>query len=944
MKTKTFIGSPILPLDAARKGIFGLEATFTGSGGIIFGADDIRLKTFRRNVQNQSGENYISYYLDTSAAQLIIIRVGYAEGDTPDKPLATVQFPPALLQDTNTLTIKVFGNTAATLLNGQVIDGDVKPHFFFEKPQLTGRQLNPLGESDVITFPRLNKIGLMPGGVYGSLTIFNLRPPHGVLFNANKEECASLIGSLTDPTHGGTALLSRTFNIKGEIATATAHITARGTYCGTLNGQELNVGNKDYFTPGASHFDRHLFFHTYNVAPLLQQGENCLEFTITSGWWSDAQNFMLFKYNFWGDNPSLCMELIITYTSGHIEIISTDETWRCATNGPIRYASHFHGETYDARLENAEKNWQPCAIIEPTPIYEAGEYINAPDLNVTQPEMTPHLGNPVGEAVILRAQSLTTKLDCFIYDMGQNMVGVPRIKVKGEPGQQITLRYAEALYPPLPRYGNLQGCIFTENLRDADCTDIYICKGDSGGETIAPRFTFHGYRYIEISGLDTPPALHEVEGVVLSSILEETGHFECSSQMVNRLFENIRWSQRANFISIPTDCPQRNERMGWMGDAQVFAETATYNANVQDFFRRFLVSVRDLQRPNGCFPDIAPQDGAWGGIPWGSAGIIVPWTLYRQYGNREILEENYSAMQKYIEYLQQNSANFLLDPGIGGLGDWLAYDMTTDDELIWNAIFAYDTRIVADTAKVLGDTATFAKLDALYSSIKQTWNKTFVCPHTGKTRNRTGEINDTQTSYALPLYYGIFNNPSQAAAHLNRKTEELGYLLTTGFLGTQCIAAALSDNGYANTAYKLLQQEEYPSWLYPITQGATTIWERWNSQTHKDGFGEHNNMNSFNHYSLGAVGAWLYSRVLGIRPGEGGGYKNFIIAPCFGELAYAEGHYDTQHGRIHSRWEQKNDGYALTVGIPPGTSATILLPGQESVTAQAGEHEFFVAF
>jgi len=296
-----------------------------------------------------------------------------------------------------------------------------------------------------------------------------------------------------------------------------------------------------------------------------------------------------------------------------------------------------------------------------------------------------------------------------------------------------------------------------------------------------------------------------------------------------------------------------------------------------------------------------------------------------------VLEENYQAMCKYVQFLRNNSTNNLLNPqGSEVLGDWLAVETSTDNELLWNAIFAYDVRITADTATILGDTKTYDDLNSLYHSIKHTWNKTFVNPTHGKTQTKTGEINDTQTSYALPLYYDIFENPALAAKHLNEKTMALEYRLTTGFLGTPCISAALSDNGYADTAYKLLLQTEYPSWLYPVTQGATSIWERWNSQTHEDGFGSINNMNSFNHYSLGAVGAWLYSRALGIRPGKDGGYSSFILQPCFGGFDWVKGYYDTPYGRISSHWEKSGDVYLFTFEVPPNTTAHVLLPGEST--------------
>ena len=928
-----WIGSPEITLDASRRSVFGIEAAFSGPGGIVFGADDARLTTPRRNIQNQAGRSYISYKLEQN--KLTITRVGYAEDDSADIPFAEVEIPDMDTSSVNTLRIEVGGNLALTYLNGKLADGEeAAPRFPGMSTTLTGRQLNPLGHNDVITFPRLNKIGLLEGATYNNLRIFELREPKAELYRVEGDDCKKLVGNLIDPSHGGVTILRRQFDLSKEVKTAKLYATARGIYIGEVNGLPLNVSDtKDYFTPGASQFDKHLFYHSYS-APV-KRGKNIMQFTLGSGWWSDAQSFALRNYNFWGNNPSLLVKLEVEYTDGTSEtIVSNPEEWQASNDGPIRYASFFHGETYDARVEPS--NWVTPVIVEPMEI-TATTFPRHPDLNFTQPKIIEHIGNTVGEVTTLKAQSVKKVEDAFIYDMGQNMVGIPRINVKGTPGQEITLRFGEVLYPNLPQYGYLQGMLMTENLRDADCTDIYICSGNPDGEVILPNLTFHGYRFIEISGITSPLPLEDVEGIVLSSILEETGAFECSDSMVNKLFENIKWSQRANFLSIPTDCPQRNERMGWMGDAQVFAATSVYNADVLEFFERFMISVRDLQREDGKFPNVAPYDVGFGGILWESAGIIIPWELYLQYGEKRVLEDNFEAMLKYVGYMRANTVNGLFTQSFG-LGDWLATDMSTDNELVWNAVYAYDLRIVADSAKFLGKTEIFEELDALFHEVKSLWNKTFVDPTTGKTRKADGAINDTQTSYALPLYYGIFENSQKAAELLNEKTIALDYTLTTGFIGTPCISAALSDHGYADTAYKLLRQTKYPSWLYPITQGATSIWERWNSVTADEGFGGNNNMNSFNHYSLGAVGAWLYSRVLGIRPGENGGYKDFVLKPCFGGLDWVKGHYDTKYGRIYSEWNKEAEGYKWIVEIPEGTKAKAELPDGKVIELEPGKH------
>lgn len=476
-----------------------------------------------------------------------------------------------------------------------------------------------------------------------------------------------------------------------------------------------------------------------------------------------------------------------------------------------------------------------------------------------------------------------------------------------------------------------------ENLRDASCTDVYICRGDAQGEEFFPRLTFHGYRYVAITGCSQPPAAEEVAGVVLTSLPGHAGDFSCSDPLVNRLYQNILWSQRGNFISIPTDCPQRNERMGWMGDAQVFAQTALYNADVRTLYLRYLQAVRDLQADNGKFPDIAPLGGGFGGIVWGSAGVIIPWEIYRQYGDRRVLAENYPAVQRYLAYLEQGYADGLLAPGVGQLGDWLASDLSTDPDLIWSCYFAYDAKLAARMAGVLGDAAGEARYQALSARVSADWNRRFVSEN-GRTRGRDGRENDTQCSYAVPLFLGVADalHAPGLAARLNEKTAALGNTLTTGFVGTGMISAALSDWGYSETAYLLLQQTDYPSWLYSVTQGATTIWERWNSYTMKQGFGGNNGMNSFNHYSLGAVGAWLYRYVLGIREDEKEpGYHRFVLAPCICGFASAGGFYDSPYGRICSRWSRTGSTAVWEVSIPANTTALLQIGRAVSVRVEA---------
>ncbi|MGI6577908.1 MAG: family 78 glycoside hydrolase catalytic domain [Eubacteriales bacterium] len=991
-----WIGPPKNSLCAEVQRIFAIESEIripegsTGAG-IIFGANDPRLLDRSKNDHLISGENFIEYRIDisTDPAKLLIYRVGYCPEDSADKPFAELDIvdvdtgKPVIDKENrhqpHTIRIEVVGNGAYTYVDGKRVDvifqefkmrgmpgGQTPPKdappMIIERP----RQLNPVGSNDVPTYPVLGHIGFnvpAQGNLeVRRLTVQNIREPRAVLFEERNDEdsrfASPLAGGesgckyLIDPSHTSIPMLRTVIPAKDDLKSARLYVTARGIYECHINGEKLG---EDWFNPGATQYDKHLLYQTYDITQMMKTGENAVGFYLASGWWSDSQTFTLMNYNYWGDRPSLLAKVVLSYSDGSQKVYTTDiENWKYSGEGPVTYASFFHGEHYNAikaeefaRFSCADYDdsmWTAPVEIEPVAMPDeasAGGFPGRgwPAPNHTEPDIIGQIGRPVRVVKTIRAKSMTEPIPgVYVYDMGQNMAGVPQITLKGQRGSMAVLRYGEVLYPKLPEYGDLDGMILTENLRDAMNIDKYIFRGDPDGEVYMPRFTFHGYRYIEVSGVSEPPALSDVEGVVLSSLGELTGSFETSDPLVNKLFENITWSQYANFISIPTDCPQRNERMGWGGDAEVFARTAGYNADVRSFFRRYIQAMRDLQTEKGQYPNIAPVGGGFGGIAWESAGIIVPWEIYRQYGDRNILEENYDAMKAYIEYLKSRGWPGLLN--VGPLGDWLATDMSTDNNLIWNAIFAYDVRIVSQVAAILGYDDEAAEYRKLFEEIRSHWNETFVDPETGKTRRADGTINDTQCSYALPLFYGIFDKENEQRAYRNlaRKTEETGYTVTTGFLGTGPLNPALCDGGYSQAAFRLIRQTNYPSWLYSITQGATTIWERWNSYTVENGFGGNNNMNSFNHYSLGAVGAWMYGYVLGIMPDENDpGYKHFILRPYMESFDFAKGHYDSVYGRIECAWQRDGDKVTYTVTIPTNTSATIYLRSAASCVIQSGD-------
>ena len=497
-----------------------------------------------------------------------------------------------------------------------------------------------------------------------------------------------------------------------------------------------------------------------------------------------------------------------------------------------------------------------------------------------------------------------------------------------------------------------------ENIRAAMAQEIYICKG--GQEIINPRFSYHGYRYVELTGLSNPLPLASVMGEVMSSVHELDSKYETSSTSVNKLWENITWSTRANFMSIPTDCPQRNERLGWSGDISVFARTATYLSNVPQFLRKHMQAMRDVQREDGRFSDVAPLGGGFGGVLWGSAGITVAWESYQQYGDRELLNEHYGAMRRYIEYLVKE-----IDPKTGvlddknrsqwsSLGDWLSPEYNkTEKALLWEAYFIYNLEAMAKIATILNNTTDADWLKSLASKRKDFFNETYIDPATKKTSFR-GKIIDTQTSYVLPLQFGILNLENATAANgylvaavQRQNTADDGticppYSLMTGFIGTAGINSVLSSHGHNEVAYKLLQQTSYPSWLYSVEQGATTIWERLNSYTHTKGFGGNNRMNSFNHYSFGAVGSWMYEHSLGIQRDEAKpGFQHYILEPepdPTGKISFAKGYYNSVYGKIRSSWKVTGKKLQYEFAVPANTSATLFLTAKDAAhITEAGQ-------
>lgn len=965
-----WIGAPEYYVSSDTLSVFTLETTLCieegNRAGVVFGANDARLMDKEKNEYLIAGENYIRYVVDVTSipAMIEIYRVGYAPEDSKDAPFAA--FPavnvetsePVITEEnrrkSHKLTIEVTGNCAYTYVDGIKVDEEIRMGYM--GPQKEPRQLNPLGANDTTTYPRLCDIGYYVGketkAHFDGLHVRNLRAPKAEIIALDTENGKSLTGECQEtvnPSKHSIPMLRRDFAIKAGIRQARLYATARGIYECSINGKR--VGD-EFFAPGASQFDKHLMYQTYDVTEFLTEGENAIGCTLASGWWCDSITYEIVNYNFWGDKMSFLAKLVVTYEDGSREVFTTNtEQWQYYGEGPYTFAGFFNGEHYDARKAYIYEDYSKPgfkidgmispAVIQPVHIDRVGEPgpFSWPELNSQEPEIIGNYNAPVREVEVLTAKSVMEPAKgVFIYDLEQEIAGIPVIKLRGKSGQQVKIRYGEMLYPKLEEYGALAGRMLQINLREASNIDIYTCRGD-GVEIYKPKFTFHGFRYIEITGVDTPPALEDVKGVLLSSVGEITGKFECSNPLVNKLVSNVTYSQRCNFISIPTDCPQRNERMGWLGDTHVFCRTATYQSQTKNFYLRNLQAIRDLQEENGRFPNIAPFGGGFGGITYESAMIFMTWELYQQYGDFSVVEEFYDSMDKWMQTLDKAGMPGCL--GEFGLGDWLSPD-ETDLFLVWNAFYYKDAKLMALYAKKMGKEADADRYEKVAEATKVYWNNAFIDPETGMTRGIDEKTNDTQGSYAIALNCGVFAEKwlDSAYENLARKTKECGCTVRTGFFGTGPLNPMLSAGGHADLAQELINQTACPSWLYPVTQGATTVWERWDSFTSERGFGGKNAMNSFNHYSLGCVLSWLYENVLGIQRDENEpGYKHFTLNPEIGGFEYAKGGINTPHGRIESAWERKNGAIRYSCTIPENTTAILKL-GEIERELSSGVFEF----
>ncbi len=696
----------------------------------------------------------------------------------------------------------------------------------------------------------------------------------------------------------------KTFDLSRRIKSATLYVTALGLYEMHINGAK--VGDI-ILAPDWTDYRKRIRYQTYDVTGMLKIGPNALGAMLGDGWYSGHIGNGGFQY--FGKVPALMAQLEITYADGQTERIATDSSWKVHTS-PIVSSDFMQGETYDARAEIAgwdkaglnESAWLPAAIREEPKMEFDG---------IASP--------PVREIEELKPKSLKESAPGhWVYDMGQNMVGVVRLKISAPAGTKVTIHHAEMLNP--------DGTIYVTNLRGAPSVDHYICSG-KGTEVWHPHFTFHGFRYVELTGLDSPPSMDAVTGIVIASDVPRAGEFSCSDPRLNQLQSNIQWGQLGNYVSIPTDCPQRDERLGWMGDAQVFVRTATYNADVAGFFTKWLVDVDDGQTPEGSFSDVSPNTMGANSVPaWGDAGVICPWTIYDAYGDKRILEKNLPSMIKWVEYLRAHSTGLIRDKDRGNdYGDWLNNGAETPKSVIGTAFFAYSTHLLAKSCEALGRTEDAAKYNALFEDIKAAFVKKYV-GEDGRIRG------DTQTDYAMALKFGLMPDDlkAKAAEYLAHDIQSRSNHLSTGFIGVGYLLPMLTDSGYLDTAGKLLTQDTFPSWLFSVKHGATTIWERWDGWTPDKGF-QDPGMNSFNHYSLGSCGEYLFGYIGGIRPASPG-FSSILIKPTIltNSLTWAQAQYDSIHGRIATSWKLTGNKLALNVTIPANTTATICVPTKDA--------------
>ena len=699
--------------------------------------------------------------------------------------------------------------------------------------------------------------------------------------------------------------LRKEFSVSKPLKRAMLYGSALGLIDLRLNGDAVG---EELFTPGWTDYAKRVHVHAWDVTKRVAKGKNALGAFLGDGWYSGYVGYGNNRDHY-GKNIRALVQLTLEYTDGTSDTVASDASWRAAT-GPTLDADFLMGETYDARKEMP--GWDKAG-------FDDSRWSMVDTGSEVAPLIEPFPGQPVRPYQELKAKSITKKgEDTYVLDLGQNLAGFARLKVKGKPGQKIVLRFAERLNP--------DGTIYVTNLRGARAIDTYICKGE-GIETWEPRFTFHGFQYVEVSGLGKKPGRDDVVGIAISSDTPEVGVLKTSDEMLNKLVSNAWWTQKMNFVDVPTDCPQRDERLGWTGDAQAYVRTAAMLSDVQPFFTKWLESLDDAQREDGQYPMVAPLKvaGGDGGPAWADAGVICPWTIYNVYGDKDLLARHYPQMKKFVEFCVNRSTKDLLPPKeFHCFGDWLNINDGTPNEVIYTAYFAGSARILSQAAQALQNLEDDNKYDDLYRRVRTAFQRAYVTPD-GKVKG------ESQCAYVLALAFDLLEPDvaKKAAEHLIKNIESRGWHLSTGFVGTRDIMHVLTKIGRNDVAFRLLHNKTFPSWGFTIVNGATSIWERWDGWTPEKGF-QDPGMNSFAHYAFGAVVGWMFDQPAGIQD-TSPGFRTVRIAPQIDpNLKWLKSSYDSVRGKIVSEWSVADGKLTMKVVVPPNVTGEVVVPGKNA--------------
>ncbi|MHC1769799.1 MAG: family 78 glycoside hydrolase catalytic domain [Verrucomicrobiia bacterium] len=754
----------------------------------------------------------------------------------------------------------------------------------------------------------------------------------------------------------------KVFDSAKAVQRATLYASALGLCELHLNGQRIGDA---WFEPGWADYRQRAYYRTHDVTSLMKRGANCVGAIVAEGWYSGYVGYgLLVGYGpnkvgrtFYGKTPALLAQLEIEYTDGSRDVIGTDTTWQVSGDGPIREADMIMGESFEAERDDpswcrpgrlgdasgpgARWSWAPAIRAEDNGSTRATFFDNCGSREVElgfqrPPRLQAYSAPPIRVTQRLKTRKLTEPAPgVYVFDLGQNFAGAVGLKVKGAAGTKVRLRYGEMLHR--------DGRLMTENLRKARATDYYTLRGDDGGETWQPRFTYHGFQFVEIAGLPEKPGLDAITGLVLHNDTPLVGEFACSDEVMTQFWKNTVWTQRANFIEIPTDCPQRDERLGWMGDAQIYVRTASYNADVAAFFTKWLDDVEEAQRDFGAYPDYCPypmghgEPGQTWGTAWTDAGIICPYTIWQVYGDARVVERHWASMTRFMDWRKKRAPDFRGRKDGNTWGDWLNVNENTPIELIDAAYFKLDAQLMSEMARAIRRATEAAHYDQLQARIADQFAKDYLT-------DQAALKVETQTAHVLTLAFGMAPeaHKKSIAADLVQRIARNDYRMATGFLGTKPLLPVLSANGHHDLAVRLFQSRRFPSWGYEVEQGANSVWERWDSYTREHGFegagGSQNaSMNSFSHYSFGAVMEWAFRDLAGIDT-DGPGFQRLRIRPGLpapgsnpdrAPIDWVKAKYLSAHGEILSQWKRTGGRFELALGIPANTSATVFLPARD---------------